>query len=61
MKVYQNGKEVKNATVAYLPGGIPAHVTVDGVNYDPLGYELKDEEPVKKTRTASKVRTKKSS
>jgi hypothetical protein len=52
MKVYKDGKEVKGASVSYYATGTPSHVTVDGVDYDPSAYELKDEEPTKKTRTA---------
>lgn len=57
MKVFQDGKEVKNATVAYYAGGQPHVVNVDGVNYDPAAFELKDEETVtKKTKPAPKTK-----
>jgi hypothetical protein len=50
MKVFQDGKEVKNAKVSYFAGGQPAHVEVEGVKFDPAAFEFRDDEPAKKTK-----------
>lgn len=53
MKVFQNGKEVKGATVQYYSNGTPYCVFLKGDNtkYDPAAFELRESEPAKKTRT----------
>lgn len=56
MKVFKNGKEVKNAVVAMDAAGRPVHVNVKGVDYALSAFELKDEEAVKKTKVAPKTK-----
>ncbi len=50
MAVYQKGRELKNASVVYDASGNPSLVTVDGVNYDPSGYEFKETKTNVKTK-----------
>lgn len=52
MKVYKDGKEVKNAKVLYYGNGTPYVVEIDGTNYDPSAFEFKDSTDQKKTKPA---------
>lgn len=61
MKVYRNGKEVKEAQVIYTPAGKPAMVRIEGVNFAIDDCEFKVEDQEKKTTDLKKDATKKKS
>ncbi len=52
MKIYRDGKEVKDAEIIFDVKGRPAFVRQDGVNYDTGAFEFEDTEGVEKTKTA---------
>lgn len=54
MRVFRDGKEVKDAKVIYMSGA-PFNVIIDGVNYDARAFEIKDDEPQTKKRATSET------
>lgn len=60
MKVFKDGKEVKEAKVVFDTSGNPAVVQMKGINYDPAAFEFKDEESKTKTKEAPKQTAKES-
>lgn len=60
MKITQNGKEVKNATVVYSAmTGEPSKVVVKGDIYSASLFEFEDEKDSKKTKPATRKTVKK--
>lgn len=58
MKIFKDNKEVKDATIIYDGGGNTSFVQIDGVNYDPSAFEIKEETTKKKTKVAPKTTNK---
>ena len=60
MKVFQNGKEVKDATVVYGIAGEPSLVRIkgDANDYDAAAFTFEEAKTEKKTKVAPKTRKK---
>lgn len=57
MRIYRDGKEVKEATVVYSGmTGEPVRVVVKGETFSATLFELKDEESKKRTKPAARTK-----